>query len=350
MKPPVQPIIWRKNRLFIIDQRKLPTREEKIEIKNIKDVWKSIKELKIRGAPAIGCFAGFGIAFSALKCRERVKGKFIKKIKQDIEYIKTSRPTAYNLFYALDRMKYALEENVERSIEEIKDKLVKEAENIYQEDLECCYKIGVYGSTLIKNGMNILTHCNAGGLATSGYGTALAPMYLSKQKGKKIYVYVDETRPVLQGARLTAWELQKAKIPYTLICDNMAAFLMQQGKIDLIIVGADRIASNGDTANKIGTYNLAVIAKYHKVKFYIAAPFSTFDFSIKTGKEIPIEERKADEVRKIKNIKIAPEKCSVYNPAFDITPSKLIDGFITEKGIIKPPYIKNLKSLKKESS
>ena len=341
MKPPVQPIIWKKNKLYIIDQRKLPGKEEIIEIKNIKDVWKSIKELKIRGAPAIGCFAGFGIALVGLKYREKNKEKFIEKIKKDIEYLKTSRPTAYNLFYALEKMEKTLEKG--EKVEDIKEKLIEEAEKIYKEDIDCCYKIGKYGSSLIKNGMNILTHCNAGGLATSGYGTALAPFYVAKQEKKKFYVYVDETRPVLQGARLTAWELHKAKIPYTLICDNMAAFLMQQGKIDMIIVGADRIALNGDTANKIGTYSLAVLAKYHKVPFYIAAPFSTFDFSIKTGKEIPIEERNPDEVRKIKGKYISPENAPVYNPAFDITPGKLIKGIITEKGIISPPYSSNIK-------
>ena len=338
MKPPIEPIIWKEEHLYIIDQRKLPLKEEIIEIKNIKDVWESIKKLKIRGAPAIGCFAGFGIALSAIKCREKTKEKFIKKIKKDIEYLKTSRPTAYNLFYSLERIEKILNKN--KTINEIKKDIVNQAKKIHKEDLECCYKIGNYGSSFINDGMNILTHCNAGGLATSGYGTALSPLFVSKKRGKKFHVYVDETRPVLQGARLTTWELEKLKIPYTLICDNMSAFLMKQGKIDIIIVGADRITLNGDTANKIGTYNLSVLARHHKVKFYIAAPFSTFDFSLKTGKDIPIEERDPDEIRKIKKIYIAPKNCPVYNPSFDITPGEFIDGFITEKGILHPPFKK----------
>jgi methylthioribose-1-phosphate isomerase len=260
---------------------------------------------------------------------------FVRIIKGDIRYLATSRPTAYNLFFALDRMGKALKSNGKISVDELRGRLVDEANAIYREDLDCCYKIGVYGAGLIKNGMNILTHCNAGGLATSGFGTALSVFFVAKKDGKKFHVFVDETRPVLQGARLTAWELKKAGIPYTLICDNMAGYLMKQGKVDLVITGADRIAKNGDTANKIGTYSVAVLAKYHKIDFYIAAPYSTFDPEIKTGSEIPVEQRNADEVRAVRGERISPEDAPVYNPAFDVTPARLIKGFITERGIIK---------------
>lgn len=335
LKPIIKTLWWEKGRLYIIDQRCLPERERIIELKNIRDVWEAIRNLSIRGAPAIGCVSAYGIALSAVKTDTKDREKFIKGIKRDINYLKTSRPTAYNLFYALSRMENILKEDRNMTISALKERLIEEAEKIYREDLECCYKIGVNGAALIKNGMNILTHCNAGGLATSGYGTALSVFFIAKKQKKKFHIFVDETRPVLQGARLTAWELKKAGIPYTLICDNMAGYLMQQKKIDMVITGADRIARNGDTANKIGTYSLAVLANYHKIDFYIAAPYSTFDFSLKDGRSIPVEERDGDEVRKIKGHLITPSDAPVYNPAFDITPANLIKGFITENGIIK---------------
>ena len=337
IKPIIKTLWWENGRLYIIDQRVLPLEEKILELKNIRDVWESIRNLSIRGAPAIGCVAAYGIALSALKTRTKMKDEFVKVIKGDIEYLKTARPTAYNLFFALSRMESILKEMGCRTVKELKDRLLEEAERIYREDLECCYKIGVNGSQLIKDGMNILTHCNAGGLATSGYGTALSVFFVAKKRKKKFHIFVDETRPILQGARLTAWELKKAGIPYTLICDNMAGYLMSQGRIDMVITGADRIAKNGDTANKIGTYSLAVLARYHKIDFYIAAPFSTFDFSIKNGRSIPVEQRDGDEVRKIKGMLIAPSDSPIYNPAFDITPAHLIKGFITENGIIKRP-------------
>ena len=337
VKPVIKTLWWKSGRLYIIDQRKLPEKEKIRELKSIRDVWESIRNLSIRGAPAIGCVAAYGIALSALKAETKDREEFIKIVKGDIEYLKTSRPTAYNLFFALSRMETVLKEMAGRTVKELKDALLEEAERIYREDLECCYKIGKNGAHLVKEGMNILTHCNAGGLATSGYGTALAVFFTAKKQGKKFHIFVDETRPVLQGARLTAWELKKAGIPYTLICDNMAGYLMSQGKIDMVITGADRIARNGDTANKIGTYSIAVLAKYHRIDFYIAAPFSTFDFSIKDGRSIPVEERDAEEVRKINGRLIVPFDTAVYNPAFDITPAYLIKGFITENGIIKKP-------------
>ncbi|MCM8820779.1 MAG: S-methyl-5-thioribose-1-phosphate isomerase [Candidatus Omnitrophica bacterium] len=337
IKPIIKTLWWENRRLYIIDQRALPEKEIILELKNIKDVRESIRDLSIRGAPAIGCVAAYGISLSALRIDTKNSKEFIKSIKGNIKYLKTARPTAYNLFFALSRMERILTKFSDASVPELKERLLQEAEKIYREDLNCCYKIGVNGARLIKNNMNILTHCNAGGLATSGYGTALAVFFTAKKQRKKFNVFVDETRPVLQGARLTTWELKKAGIPYILICDNMAGYLMKQGRIDMVITGADRIARNGDTANKIGTYSLAVLAKYHRVDFYIAAPYSTFDPSIKDGKEIPIEERDAEEVRKIKGRLIAPYDAPVYNPAFDITPGHLIKGFITEDGIIKSP-------------
>lgn len=340
-KIPVKPFWW-KNGLFVLDQRKLPEKRVVLKISKVKEVYDAIKELKVRGAPLIGCISAYGVVVSFYENKNLPLHKLKEKIKKDIKLIKSSRPTAYNLFFALDRMERIIDNFDGENKKELLEKLLSEAENIYSEDLEACYKIGNFGEKLIKDGMNILTHCNAGGLATSGFGTALAPIYIAKKKGKKIHVYVDETRPVLQGARLTTWELEKNKISYTLICDNMAGYLMSKRKIDIVIVGADRIAKNGDTANKIGTYSLAVLANYHKIPFYVAAPISTFDFNINDGSEIPIEERNKDEVKKINGKYICPKNSNVYNPSFDVTPHYLITGFITERGIIKPDEIKNL--------
>ena len=343
-KIPIKPLWWDKS-LYIIDQTKLPEREIVLKIDNVKKVYDAIKKLKVRGAPLIGCFSAYGVVISFIENRKMDIDKLKKKIKHDIELLKTARPTAYNLFYALERMNKIVENFKNENKDELFKKLLKEAENIYNEDLNACYKIGIYGEKLIKNGAKVLTHCNAGGLATSGFGTALSPIYIAKQKGKKIYVYVDETRPVLQGARLTCWELEKNKIPYTLICDNMAGYLMSKREIDVVIVGADRIAKNGDTANKIGTYSLAVLSNYHKIPFYIAAPISTFDFNIENGSKIPIEERDENEVKKINGKYISPKNTKIFNPAFDITPNYLITGFITEKGIFKPEEIEKLKNM-----
>lgn len=339
MKPIIKTLWWERGRLYIIDQKLLPDEEKTLELKSVREVWSAIRNLSIRGAPAIGCVAAYGVALSAVNARIKNVEGFKKNIERDIEYLATSRPTAYNLFFALDRMAKVLKASGKVSVEELKKRLAAEANAVYEEDLECCYKIGVNGSALIKNNTNVLTHCNAGGLATSGFGTALSVFFAAKKRGKKFHVFVDETRPVLQGARLTAWELKKAGIGYTLICDNMAGYLMKQGKIDLVITGADRIAKNGDTANKIGTYSLAVLANYHKVDFYVAAPFSTFDPKIKNGKGIPVEEREADEVRKIREVRLSPKDAPVYNPAFDVTPAGLIKGFITENGIINTGLI-----------
>jgi len=334
MNPPIKTLWWENNSIYIIDQSQLPLKEKIIKLKNVKEVCLAIKKLKIRGAPAIGVIAGYGIALSAINCKEKNFSRFCIQLRKDINCLKNTRPTAYNLFFSLERIEKLIENFKDTDIKKLQKDILEEANKIFKEDIEACYKIGKIGSTLIKNNKNILTHCNAGGLATTGFGTALSPFFIAKKQGKKFHVFVDETRPVLQGARLTAWELEKAKIPYTLICDNMAGYLMSQKKIDMVIVGADRIVSNGDTANKIGTYSLAVLSHWHKIPFFVAAPMSTFDFSKKTGKEIKIEERNPEEIKKINKIKISPEKANVYNPAFDITPGKLITGFITENGII----------------
>ncbi|MFH1454215.1 MAG: S-methyl-5-thioribose-1-phosphate isomerase [Armatimonadota bacterium] len=328
----------------LIDQRQLPHKLEFINCFDVESLVEAIKSLAVRGAPALGVAAGFGIALSAMQSKTQSKEDLLKELKLTADIIKKSRPTAVNLFWALDRM-LAFAESLTGSGREITDKIIEEAQNIAVEDENMCRDIGRWGAALVKDGDNILTHCNAGALATGGYGTAVGVIQASFDEGKKIHVYVDETRPLLQGARLTAWELSQAKIPYTLICDNMAGFLMKQGKVDKIFVGADRIAANGDTANKIGTYSLSVLAKANNVEFYIAAPFSTIDFKIKSGKEIPIEERKPEEVRGYKDCIWAPFDSNTYNPAFDVTDNGNITAIITERGIVKPPYEENLKKM-----
>jgi methylthioribose-1-phosphate isomerase len=335
MKPYIKTLWWENNNLYIIDQQKLPSEETVLQLKTVKDVWNAIQNLQIRGAPAIGCVASFGVVLSAINSKTSDIDSLREELKKDIKYLSKSRPTAYNLFYALERMENLIHNGKHLLVKDLKQSLLEEAKKIYSEDLQCCYNIGINGAKLIKEGTSILTHCNAGALATSGIGTALAPMFVAKKKNIRFNVYVDETRPVLQGARLTAWELKKAKIPYTLICDNMAGHLMHNRKIDMVITGADRIAINGDTANKIGTYALAILAHYHKIPFYIAAPSSTFDKNIKNGQDIIIEERSPEEIQKIGNTFISPKDAPVFNPAFDVTPAKFIKAFITENGIIE---------------
>ena len=341
---PVPTIDWKNDKLRIIDQSALPGKLKYINCESAESVWKVIRNMKIRGAPALGVAAAYGVYLGV----RRTSSQFFKQLKKTVKYISTSRPTARNLFWALERMEKAAYSVKEKPIIQIKKRLLKEAEAILKDDKEICRKIGYYGKRLIKNGDIILTHCNAGGLATADYGTALGVIFASKDAGCKIKVFVDETRPVLQGARLTTWELMRENVDTTLISDNMAAYLMSKKRITKIIVGADRIATNGDTANKIGTYGLAVSANYHKIPFYVAAPLSTIDRSITSGKHIPIEERDPDEIRKIGNTYIAPKKVKVFNPAFDITPHGLISAMITEKGIIKKPYNRNIKKLFKK--
>jgi len=331
-------IEWKNNSIRILDQTKLPRKEIYIEIKSVKRLADCIKKLSIRGAPAIGVAAAYGVALSSFISRNLEIKKAKIRILKDIEMLRKTRPTAVNLFWALDRMKGIVEAYKEKDAKKFYSILLKEAKKVHNEDIELCRKIGENGAYLVPKNATIMTHCNAGALATGGWGTALGVIYAAKKMGKKVHVYAGETRPLLQGARLTTWELQKNGIPVTLVVDSARATLLKKGRIDFIVVGADRIASNGDVANKIGTYPLALLARKHKVDFYVAAPTTTFDLSIKTGTEIPIEERGPEEVRAFSRIKTAPASVCVFNPAFDVTPHELINGIITEKGIITKPY------------
>ncbi|MDP2853947.1 MAG: S-methyl-5-thioribose-1-phosphate isomerase [Smithellaceae bacterium] len=343
----IRTVFWKNNTVVMIDQKALPLTERQVVCSNYRQVIAAIKDLTVRGAPAIGVTAAMGAALGAQVLAGEPSEKFQKKFNAICDEIAKARPTARNLFWALERMKQHLDDAILSGKQNLAAELVKEAKRICAEDININRQMGRHGSKLFTDGDNILTHCNAGALATAGYGTALGVIRAACEQGKKLHIYVDETRPVLQGARLTAWEMKKEKIPATLITDNMAGFLMQQGKIDKIIVGADRIAANGDTANKIGTYSLAVLAKAHRIPFYIAAPLSTFDFSLKTGAAIPIEERQADEVTCFRGVQAAPRGTKVYNPAFDVTPSKLISAIITEKGILTRPIGRSIARLRK---
>ncbi|AEH23596.1 Methylthioribose-1-phosphate isomerase [Thermodesulfobacterium geofontis OPF15] len=346
---------WTEKGLYLLDQRKLPLEEKYIFCDNLNKIRTAIKEMVVRGAPAIGiCSAiGFVIEFknflSSLKSEEILIHKVEEEIGKISNLLVTARPTAINLSWAVSRMRKIslnflekFKEKINKSeLKQLEELLEKEALKIWKEDIEANLAIADYGKDILPEG-GILTHCNTGALATGGYGTALGIIRKFYEKNKKIKIFVDETRPFLQGARLTAWELYKLKIPYTLISDNAAGFLMKKGEISAVIVGADRIAKNGDTANKIGTYSLAVLAKFHNIPFYVAAPSSTFDLSIEKGEKIPIEIRPSKEVLTCHKSKIAPSKAKAYNIAFDITPNELISAIITEKGIIYPPYEENI--------
>ncbi len=339
----ISTIKWINNCARIIDQRKLPTKFEYIYCRNVKTMWDAIKTLAVRGAPAIGVAAAYGLILGLKDFKGSDKKKFLAHVEKMCDYIGSSRPTAVNLFNALDRMKRVVKKNRNAPIVEMTKFLKKEADEIYHEDRRVCRKMGGFGSQLIESGKNYMTICNAGALATVDYGTALGVFYSAKKNGKKFKVYACETRPLLQGARLTTWELLREGIDTTLICDNMAATVMRQKNVSAIFTGADRIASNGDTANKIGTYSLAVLAKYHRIPFYVVAPHSTFDLKIKSGKQIPIEERSAQEVRNFGNFPTAPHNVKVYNPAFDVTDHRLITAIVTEYGVIYPPFKTNIK-------
>lgn len=338
-------IEWRNGKVRLIDQTRLPKELVYIECRDVRTLWHAIKRLKVRGAPAIGVAASLGVVLGIRNSKAKGFDLLMKRLDSVVRYLGSARPTAVNLFWALERMRRCALRNSKKSVHEIKALLLKEALEVMDEDKRQCRQMANFGAGFIKSGDTILTHCNAGALATADYGTALGVLYRAKAQGKRIKVYADETRPLLQGARLTAWELLRHKIDVTLICDNMAASLMAQGKIDKIIVGSDRIASNGDAANKIGTYNLAVLAAYHKIPFYVVAPVSTFDFTLRTGREIPIEERASREVCEIGGKLIAPKGVRVYNPAFDVTPNKLITAIVTEKGIFRKPFSKTLRRL-----
>jgi len=341
----VRAVKWENNELIILDQTKLPEITEFIKLSNAEDVWEAIFHLKVRGAPAIGIAAAYGLCVAMKGTAAKNSEEFLAELKKSSEYLASSRPTAVNLFWALKRMERAAFANKGKTVEELAEILINEAHAINNEDEGMCRAIGENGLTLFKNGMTVLTHCNAGGLATSVLGTALAPIYLAKEKGWDIKVFADETRPLLQGARLTTWELMQSGVDVTLICDNMAAVVMSKGLIDAVIVGCDRVAANGDTANKIGTYGLSVLAKAHNIPFYIAGPSSTIDMDTPSGREIPIEERKADEITCGMGRRTAPLGVKTFNPAFDVTPNENITAIITEKGVIKPPYSEGLKKL-----
>jgi methylthioribose-1-phosphate isomerase len=335
-------IEWKQDKVLMIDQRKLPHKLEIISCKDYHEVANAIKGLAIRGAPAIGAAAAYGMALAAINIDTDNIEEFLKKLEKARQELSMTRPTAVNLFWALDEIKN-ISERKANSVKELKNNILFEAEKIAKQDIEINYLIGNNGVELFSDNDNILTHCNAGSLATVYYGTALGVIRSVYKKKKNIRVFVDETRPVLQGARLTAWELMTEKIPATLICDSVAGFLMSQNKINKVVVGADRISANGDVANKIGTYSISVLAKEHNIPFYVAAPFSTIDFSIKEGTEIPIEERDKNEVTNIMGQTIAPADIDVFNPAFDVTPWRNITAIITENGIIRPPFLLNLK-------
>lgn len=331
-----------------LDQTKLPKEEIIINISDIEKAYNAIKTLKVRGAPLIGISAAFGILAGLRDYFYQSIGDFKKTLKKRSVYLSSSRPTAVNLAKALNRMEKVWMHYTGVSNEELFLILEKEAVAIYEEDAEMCRRIGNYGKNLLKDGSRVLTHCNAGALAASVMGTALAPIYAAKESGLNIIVYADETRPLLQGARLTAWELQKSGVDVTLICDGMAAYVMSKGMVDIVIVGCDRVAANGDTANKIGTLGVAVAASRYGIPFYVACPSPTFDFGTKTGEGIVIEERDASEVVHFQGVATAPDNIKVFNPAFDVTPSELITGFITDKGIIAKPFNINLPKILNE--
>ncbi len=339
----VKTIEWVEGKVIMLDQSKLPLEVSFIECTDYKKVAEGIRKLWIRGAPAIGIATAMGIALGAQEIKAVYFEEFMKNLEPIFDEMLSTRPTAVNIKWAVDRIKSLLIQRREESVDRLKELLIEEANKILEEDIEVNKAIGRWGAEFIKNGDTILTHCNAGALATGGYGTATAPMLIAKEQGKNIHVVVDETRPVLQGARLTTWELMQAGIPVTLIADNTAGALMQKGEIDLVIVGTDRTALNGDVANKIGTYTLAVLCKEHKIPFYVAAPLSSIDFKTPSGKYIPIEERGSEEVTHIfGGCQIAPNGVKVRNIAFDVTPSKYVTAIITEKGAFRPKDIKRL--------
>lgn len=333
-------ISWEEDHLLLLDQTRLPREVVIEEQTSIEQVWRSIKELKVRGAPAIGIAAAYGVLVGLDLSNQQ---DFAVEIQSRIDYLSTSRPTAVNLFWALERMSRKLEDCAALPGQEAWLALLGEAKKIHQQDREICRAIGELGKVLITQNMNILTHCNAGSLAVSELGTALAPVYLASQAGINLHVYADETRPLLQGARLTSWELQQAGIPVTLICDSMAAHLMSLGKVDMVLVGTDRVAANGDVINKIGTLSLAIAASHYSIPFYVACPSSTVDMSVATGAEVTIEQRDGDEIRQIAGVYTAPDEVDIFNPAFDVTPAELVTGLITDRGILRSPLQASLK-------
>lgn len=341
---PVLSLRWENGEFFILDQTRLPAEVTEIRMESSAQVWEAIKQLRVRGAPAIGIAGAYGLLVGLMASRNQPLGGFLEKLEEQASYLNSSRPTAVNLSWSLRRMKDFAASQSERvgSSAQLYDLLVTEAISIHNEDKAICRAIGENGGGLIREGMGVLTHCNAGALATSELGTATAPLYLAHARGTRFRVYADETRPLLQGARLTTWELQRAGLDVTLICDNMAAFVMSKGLVDICIVGTDRVAANGDTANKIGTLGVAIIARHYNIPFYVACPSSTIDLATSDGSGIVIEEREADEVLHFGARRTGPVGAKVRNPAFDVTPHELIAGFISDQGIIRPPYVTTL--------
>ena len=338
-------IEWKNNTVVMIDQRKLPVQETYVVCRDYRSVIRAIKNLVIRGAPAIGCAAAMGVALGALKIRVKDSKRFMARFDAICREMAEARPTAVNLSWAVRRMRQVAEKAGDRGTDVLKRRLIEEARKILKEDIAINQAMGRHGERLLKDGFRVLTHCNAGALATGGYGTALGVVRAAVEAGKRIEVMADETRPFLQGARLTAWEMTASGIPVTVITDNAAGYLMQQGSVDAVIVGADRIAANGDVANKIGTFMVAVLARAHKIPFYVAAPMSTIDISVRSGKEIPIEQRETREVTHFQAKRTAPEGVKARNPAFDITPHRYISAIITEKGVIIPPFKAKIRRL-----
>jgi methylthioribose-1-phosphate isomerase len=341
----MKPLEWINGTLRFLDQTKLPLEEVYIETDDVVVLADALRNLSIRGAPLIGIAAAYGVALASLQVKKSDPHEIRTSLHATMDLLAATRPTAVNLFWALNRQRHVLETWQSHSINDLKNKLLDEALLIHHEDYEMCERIISFGVDLLPPACSILTHCNAGILATGGRGTALGIVTGAWEKGKLKCVYIDETRPLLQGARLTAWEMKRANIPATLITDNTAAVLMKQRKIDAVMVGADRIAINGDCANKVGTYSLAVLARYHGIPFYFAAPVSTIDFQMKTGNDIPIEEREEREVTEVAGKRIAPAGIAVYSPAFDATPNELITAIVTDQGILRAPFSDSIHAL-----
>lgn len=336
---------WEADALSIVEQTLLPMEVKYVRLSTVEEVWEAIRKLRVRGAPAIGLAAGFGMYLGLRSTSCTDWKEFRQEAQQRADYLNSSRPTAVNLRWAVERMLRLLDSNHETPVAQLLDLLLEEAQLMMREDNEVCQSIGRHGLEVVHDGSSVLTHCNAGGLVTARFGTALAPIYAAHAQGRKVRVFSDETRPLLQGARLTAFELQRAGVPVTLICDNMAATVMAQKKVDMVMLGADRVAANGDFANKIGTYGVAILAREHKIPFYCVMPLSTIDLRLPDGKGIPIEERQSEEITHGFGRQTAPNGVKVFNPAFDMTPHEYVTAFITEKGIVRPPFERNLRAL-----
>ncbi len=347
---PVRTLAWGGDHVVLLDQTRLPNERLEIEIRTVDEMIEAIRALRVRGAPAIGIAAAMGLVASLHPHRDEKPEPFLARLEDHAGQLAAARPTAVNLSWALSRMRDVARAHADMATPALWERLEEEAVRIYEEDLAMCRKIGEVAQEVIGERASILTHCNAGGLATSGYGTALAVAYVAHERGKKIRVYADETRPLLQGSRLTAWELMQAGIDVTVITDGMTAATMAKGEVDLVVVGADRIAANGDTANKIGTYGVAILAREHGIPFYVAAPRTTFDFATATGAGIPIEERDPIEVTEGFGARTAPEGVHVFSPAFDVTPARYITGFFTDAGLLRPPYEASFQALRVQGS